>query len=229
MSKALRATAVALCAVAALTWVDDARSQPYWDMAITGGWNRASLSGGGAKLLGDDPLNKFNVGVAFLLRADEELGFEFGVRYSRKGGSGTIDTTYAIPNFKNVTAPIGDAEVTLDYIEIPILIAGILQTGESAYVRGYAGPCLGILVSADAKGVMSGEPYEEDISDTLDNIDFALDFGASFVYAFGAWSGMIDGRYAIGLNSIDDSNLDIEIKTRTWEVSLGVLIPLAHD
>lgn len=229
MGRSSRAVLAGLCVVVCLVQAKESTAQPYWDLAISGGWNNASLSGGDAKLMAQDPLNTFNVGVAFLLRADEEFGFEFGIRYSRKGGTGTIDSTFAIPNFKNVTASIGDAEVTLDYIEIPLLLAGILPTGKTSYLRGYAGPSLGILVSADAKGTMNGEPYESDISDVLNNIDFAIAVGGSFVYEFGSWSAMADGRYVIGFTSIDKSDLDTDIKTQTWEASLGVLIPLAHE
>ena len=228
MAKCFQVTLLILCSIIFIAPADDAMGEEAWDLAITGGWNNSTLSGGAEKLLGSETLNMFNFGAALLLRVNEEVGFEFGVRFSRKGGTGTIDTTYSIPNFKNVTEQIGDAEVTLDFIEFPFLLAGMLPTGQSGYLRGYAGASLGILVNADVEGTLRGQDFEADISDLVKDIEFDIVLGASYVYEFSSWSAIGDGRYSLGLNSLDDSDLDMVLKTRTWEVSLGVLIPLAR-
>lgn len=220
------AAAIALVGLAATA--TPARSQPRWDLLATGGWSNGSLSGGRDKLLGTETRNGFTAGAAALLRVGDELGFEFAARYVQKGGTGTISETYSVPNFSNVTVEIGSASVELDYVQLDILIAGILDTSAKSYLRGYIGPSLGVLVKADVHGVVNGEPFDAEIKDKLKSVDWTPTVGASFHYDLGRVDAVVDGRFAMGISSIDDSGGDFDIKTRTWQVSLGVGIPLAE-
>jgi len=216
---------LALALVAAITV--PLQAQPRWDLLVTGGWSNGNLSGGRDKLLGTETRNGFTAGAAALLRSDE-IGFEFATRYVQKGGTGTISETYAVPNFSNVTTEIGSASVELDYVHIDILIAGIFDTSTKSYLRGYIGPSLGVLLSADVNGVVNDEPFEAEIKEKLKPVDWTPTVGASFHYDLGRVSAVVDGRFSMGISSIDDSGGDYNIKSRTWQVSLGIGIPLAE-
>jgi opacity protein-like surface antigen len=218
----------AFVAAALATIALPVQAQPRWDLLVTGGWSNGNLSGGRDKLLGTETRSGFTAGAAALLRANDELGFEFAARFVQKGGTGTILETYSVPNFSNVTTEIGQASVELDYVHFDILIAGILDTSMNSYLRGYIGPSLGVLVSANVHGVADGEPFDADMKDKLKSVDWTPTVGASFHYDFGSVSAAVDGRYSMGIFSIDDSGGDYDIKTRTWQISLGIGIPLAE-
>jgi len=221
-------TRIALTAALVLAALASAPAHAQrWDLLVSGGWSNGNLSGGRDKLLGTETRNGFTAGVGALLRADDELGFEFAARYVQKGGTGTISETYAVPNFSNVTEEIGQATVAADYVQIDILIAGILDTSAKSYLRGYIGPSLGVLVKANADGVIDGEPFEQDMKDNFKSVDWTPTIGASFHYDVGAVALVLDGRFSMGISSIDDTAGDHDIKTRTWQVSLGAAIPLA--
>ena len=202
---------------------DEAR----WDLFITGGWSRGMINDRDKLVANDQEVNGYTAGVAAQLRIYDEFAIEAGVRYTQKGGKGTIDSTFSVPNFANVTQPIGSATVELDYIELPLLFAFIWETSYDSYLRGYFGPSINWLVRSHVTGVSGGQPIDQDMDDVLSNAEWTVVVGASFNYNFDSWQALIDGRWVMGLSSIDDVSEDIAMRTETWEFSLGVGIPLA--
>lgn len=132
-----------------------------------------------------------------------------------------------------------DAEETikLSYLSFPILAK--VAFGESK-VKPYllAGPEISFLLSgkdfakatseAEAQGITVG-PYtvelEEDIKESLESTELAIDFGAGLGYTFGTAEVFVDFIYSLGITKInkEDFTADQDIKNQTIMINLGVL------
>ncbi len=101
-----------------------------------------------------------------------------------------------------------DAGYKMTYIDIPVL-AKFSVPMEGAFAPCFfAGPYIGLLMSAD----MYYEDEEESIKDDLKSTDFGLMFGGGFDYDMGEGYLTFDVRYALGLTSLDDSEDELDIK-----------------
>jgi hypothetical protein len=113
---------------------------------------------------------------------------------------------------KKVGTPTGD--VTLDYLEIPILLR--LNAGSSnlggVSVFGVVGPAFDVRL----KGKLN---FDEGIDDQTEAVDVGLSVGAGVeITRF-----IIEGRYTRGLRSIDKGlSLDRKIKTESFAVMFGL-------
>ena len=90
-------------------------------------------------------------------------------------------------------AKSGNTELKLNYINIPVLLQYMTNSG----FRLQTGPQLGFLVSAESK---AGD-VEVDIDDNLKSIDFSWAFGAGYLFASGFG---IDARFNLGITDIND-------------------------
>jgi len=119
-----------------------------------------------------------------------------------------------------------------NYIEIPALVR--IAFG-AANTRPYifAGPSLGIRLSADIEASMGGSSLSGDIKDLTSSTDFGLAFGGGLKFQLENLAIFVDGRYALGLSDIFKGGTsttfeadDAEIKTRGIQIMGGVLFPL---
>lgn len=207
-----------------------AAENPTWELVFYGGGVTASFTGSEAKdFVGDEYNEGFTGGLGLILRADEEIAVETGIRYVRKGGAGTFLRSFAIPNFTNVISEVGTGEFTLDYVEVPLLVAGVLDVGARSHVRGFAGIALGILVDTGLEGTIDDEPLDVELDGVFSDIDFSGVVGAAYRYAFESFALHIDGRWSRSLVSIEnDDTVDPKITNNVWALSLGVGLPLAY-
>jgi Outer membrane protein beta-barrel domain len=111
-----------------------------------------------------------------------------------------------------------DGKIKVDYAIIPILARYRLSSsGEGLVVYGGAVP--GVKLRAQATAESGGQAVKTDISDDIETFDFGVAFGGAF--EFGRWS--IDGRYTLGLISINaDPENDAKIKNRLISGLVGV-------
>jgi len=201
---------------------------PTWEIMATAGGTSSQFTGRSADTFGKESREGATIGVATFLRVWDELGFEFGIRYTQKGATGDILQTEAIPNFKNVTSVIGNAEFNLAYIEFPLLIAGILDLGDRANVRGYFGPSLAILVRGEAFGTLEGQPFRTNVTNIISDFDFVVTVGATVTYEFDAMNLLFDFRYGAGITSITKETAEyLEVKNGTSSMSIGLAFPIA--
>jgi len=216
--------AVVVAALCVLVSVP-AQAQPYWNAWVEGGWTRATLNPT-SKLLNDfSSINGFAGGVQAQVRLWDAFGLGIGVRYVQKGGKGEIDSTFSIPNYKNVTETIGSAEVTVDEIEIPIVFAYIFDVGANSWVRAYFGPNIGIILKAHLTGERDGQAIDDDIGSYVQNAEYAYMFGASYNYDMTKFSLLVDYRYTAGLSDVTEGD---DIKTQTNELLVGIGIRWGH-
>ena len=113
---------------------------------------------------------------------------------------------------KKVGTPTGD--VTLDYLEIPVMLR--VNAGSSnldgVSVFGVLGPVLDVRL----KGKLN---FEDGLDDQTESVDVGITVGAGIeITRF-----IIEGRYTRGLRSIDKNlSLDREITTRAFAVMFGI-------
>lgn len=217
-----------IVAVLLTAFVDEAPAdEARWDLFISGGGSNSVLNDRDKLVANDQSIHGVTVGVAFQLRIYDEFGIDAGIRYTEKGGAGTIDSTFTIPHSANVTKQIGSAVVELDYIEFPLLFAFIWETSYDSYLRGYFGPSINWLVSSKVTGVVEGQPFEGDLDGEISNAEWTVVVGASFNYNFGGWQALVDYRFVAGISGIENGAPDISLNTQTHEFSLGVGFRLA--
>ena len=140
--------------------------------------------------------------------------------------AGTIDSTFAIATFKDVTRAIGSADITLDYVEIPVVFVVFGNLSENSYLRGYIGPSVNILTRARMEGVIDHSPIDHDIKSDLQATQVSGVLGAGYTYEFKGWRLALDVRYWQGITKLVDGP---DIKTREFDAGVGVGIPLARD
>ncbi len=95
----------------------------------------------------------------------------------------------------------GDEKFKLTYIDIPVLLMYQFPMEGSVTPSIFAGPYLGILLSA--KDEFAGE--EIDVKDVVKSTDFGLVFGAGVdIKAGDKGKFIVNGRYALGLSNAND-------------------------
>lgn len=122
------------------------------------------------------------------------------------------------------------ADIRLDYIEVPILLHLQLGAGPIApYV--VAGPAFAFEAGCSLKISTEGASIEVDCDDDEDELerkkfDVGAMFGAGFGFAAGPGSIIVDGRYNLGLMNIVEDTPDAELKHRAFYFTAGYQIPL---
>lgn len=97
-----------------------------------------------------------------------------------------------------------DRKFKLNYIEIPLLAKVSLSTEGDFSPVIFAGPAIGILMTAkDTNG-----DVEVDVKENFKSTDFSLVAGAGFDYMIGRECLIFDVRYTVGLVNVVESDED---------------------
>lgn len=103
--------------------------------------------------------------------------------------------------------------IKADYLNLPLMAKYYVAEGFSIE----AGPQVGFLMSAKAKGEAGGSSAEEDIKDQFKGIDFGVNFGLGYKLENGLNFG---ARYNLGLADIPDSD-NVSLKNAVIQLSVG--------
>jgi hypothetical protein len=151
---------------------------------VKGGLNMATGTGTDATDL------KMKMGIVGGVFMSYDITEIFAVQpellYSMKGAS------YDIPDV--------DASMNLNYFEIPLLLKVNFPTEGKIKPSLYAGPALGILMSAKSEG----EGASEDIKDYMKTMDIGIVAGAGIGYQMEKGMLFLEGRYEIGMSTVSD-------------------------
>jgi opacity protein-like surface antigen len=200
-----------------------------WDGVAYGGWSRGELVGSNQPFDGSGSRDGFTVGLGLLFRMNDDLGWEFGARYTRKGADGEVDLTdYTSGSIDPNARVLGTGTTTLDYVEFPVTIAGYLPV-RTGYLRGYLGLGIGVLTAATFEGTVDDAAVDVDLMDKLEEVDGTWIIGASYTYELARAHLWLDARYAGGARSIDKSAREYDVKTSTFEFALGLGVPLGGN
>jgi len=173
--------------------------------------------GGGVKgglTLADIPnsLDAFDEpGVSTSLR----VGFAAGGFLSIRFGGGFSIQPEVLFTQKGVKLEVsdgalsGDVKYQADYLDVPVLARVTFGKG----VRGYlfAGPSFDIKLNAKMKIGIMGQSEEEDISDDVEDFEFAVVFGGGV--EFGPL--LLEARWSEGLSNLNTDPAEPELKSRT--------------
>ncbi|HEY6953385.1 MAG TPA: porin family protein [Bacteroidota bacterium] len=174
-------------------------------LGIKGGVNFANVSGADAA-----PNSKTRTGFAAGAYLEISLPMLFTIQpeilYSQKG-------FVADENFFGTPVKVTGK---LDYLEIPVLVKYSFPV-PVVKPSLYAGPALGILLSAKAKAEANGQSAETDIKDQTTSTDFGIVFGASANIAIIT----VDVRYTLGLTSLD-KNGSGKAYNRVFGIMVGI-------
>ena len=132
----------------------------------------------------------------------------------------------ALYAMKGAKFTAGDDECTwkLTYIEIPMLFK--INIPMSGAVRPFiaAGPEVAFKVSATWEGTENGIPFDEDIPD-MAGTDLGIIFGGGVGFPFMSHTAMLEGRYDLGLTTLDDpeeGDEEDDVKNNVISILLGI-------
>ena len=165
------------------------------------GLNMANVTGDDAE---GDLSSKmgFAVGVFFTYNFSPTFALQPEVLYTMKG---VTETALGI-----------DIDIKLDYIEIPVLFKFTFGQGTTKPCF-FAGPAMAFLMSAKMEAM--GESL--DIKDQTKSMDLGIVVGGGVDFAMGNGTMTFDGRYTMGMSSIDDTDYDEDIKNTNISFMLG--------
>jgi hypothetical protein len=192
---------LALTVVFALLPTSDATAQLKWEGGVKGGLSMANFYGDD---IDNTSLKIGAAGGAFVTAHVTEM---FGVR---------LEGLYVQKGAKYDSAGV-TADWKFDYIEIPLLGVASFAAAEKMMINVFAGPALGILVSAKVEDL--------DVKDNMKSMDFGVTGGAGFTYAMEAFTILLEGRFTLGLMSIDDTEAEANVKNMNFAVMGGFAIP----
>jgi opacity protein-like surface antigen len=202
-----------------------AASAQEWLLDIYGGWSYSNLTGGSSSLLGGDYKSGFGGGVGGELKLNEDWGWEFGLWYVQKGTQGVWGTGSTNNGFLPDPNDVFDGTVSLDYVELPILVNVYFPVGDAANIRGYIGPAFAFLVRSEASGTLNGTDGTIDVEDKFDDADITVMIGAGGQWDVGRVNVLLDFRWDIGTTNISKVP-DTVLRTSTILVTAGIGIPI---
>lgn len=139
------------------------------------------------------------VGLFTSIEVTPRFAFQPEFLYSQKGSK-----------LRFAFDPNQEAEVKLDYFEVPLLADIRLNEGVNR-VSLMVGPTIAFRLRAEA------EPEDENIEDELEKNDYGLTAGAALTMG----QFVIDGRYTWGLRNINVDKDEEKVTNRTLSVTVG--------
>jgi hypothetical protein len=103
---------------------------------------------------------------------------------------------------------------TYGYLHIPVLVRARLMREGTFVPVVFAGPAVGILLSAKWDG--------DDVKDSFKSTDFGADLGVGAEIALGEMKLLIDLRYYLGLTDVYEST-EFSMKNRGFMLTAGLL------
>jgi hypothetical protein len=141
-------------------------------------------------------------GGAFVQWRFSKIGIQPEILFSQQGSKIKFNTQ--------------DLEANYSYLNIPIIVKLYTIAG----INLQAGPQFGFLTKAESDyNPITGEPINstEDFKGAYKKSDVSLALGVGWDLPFGL---TVDGRYNLGLSSVDDEAA-FETKNQVWQVSVG--------
>ena len=114
----------------------------------------------------------------------------------------------------------GDAELSIDYIEVPVLL--VARFGEST-IRPlvFAGPVIGFESKCEVSALGESADCGDDPDDPVEteSTDFGAAIGGGVEFDAGGFTLLFDGRYTLGLRDVDPGSGSA--KNRAWSFMAG--------
>lgn len=175
------------------------------------GLNIASIAGDDADQILEgqtlDSRTGFAGGLFFMYQFSNMFAIQPEAYYTMKGA------TYSESG--------ADLTISLDYIEVPILVKFIIPIEGSAIKPSiFAGPSIGFNMTAKSKVEFDGESQENDFKDDTKSTEFSLAFGGGLGFPVGNGELGVDIRYILGMSTFDDSSDPWDLKNNVINFNL---------
>lgn len=166
-------------------------------------------------------------GGFFTYSINEQFAIQTELLYVEKGAEWSEEFYDYISGYY-ITAR-GDADLTLKYIEIPVLAKFIIPVQTSTVKPNiFCGLALAINTEAEIemKGSINIDGYSEsfseteDISDEINSFDMGLIFGAGIDIPAGNGAVTLDARYNMGLLNVSEED-DVDLKNSMISFMIG--------
>jgi hypothetical protein len=163
----------------------------------------------GAEVTAPDPRLGFTGGGFIGADYGKGLGYRFDLLYAQKGGTSSDSTS-----------------INVDYIEVATLFVYRLKLSERFALRAFAGPVVGLWVSAET----DLGPTDEDIGEIVEHWELSGTIGAEFNAKTGPYILLLEARYMQGTQvfesvGLDGEPLDIQAANGGISVMAGVAVP----
>lgn len=188
-----------------------AHAVTHCTIGVKGGMSIANVGGDDADSVATDSRNGFAGGAFFQADVSKNFGVRVEALYTMKGASDTSEGF--------------DATFKFDYFEFPILLVGQVPASESVTLSAFVGPTLGFNVKSEAEVTFLGVTGSQDIED-IASFEFGIAFGAGVTFDMGSFSIVVDGRYAMGMTTIDDSDDNLDVKNQGFIAMAGIGFPI---
>jgi hypothetical protein len=161
---------------------------------LKAGLNLANFGADAKDIFDSKTLVGFHVGGYLTFNVSDALSVQPEVLYNSVGAKSEGD---------------GDVDIVVDYISIPVML--LYNVNENFNIQ--AGPQLGLLLGANAKG----DGASVDIKDFFKSTDFGINFG------LGANFGKLNAtaRYCLGLANVFEDSGDEKGTNNVIQLSLG--------
>lgn len=191
-------------ALALFAFADDAAAQRPMRVGIIGGYNMASFWGDDAEDV--DSRSGFDVGGLIQVPMGDMITIQPEVHYSQRG------------------ATVGDTEIALDYIHVPLLFKAGLPLAEGMDFDFLVGPSFGFNMSCSMSVDDADDVDCPD--DTVKGFDYGIIAGGSIAWAAGPGDILVDVRYDLGLTAIGDEEDAADLKNSALQFLVGYAFPL---
>ena len=104
-------------------------------------------------------------------------------------------------------------EVEIDYLELPVLFKWEPEMKGNMQPTIFAGPHLGLLLSAKAGGI--------DVTNQIKSTDFGVTFGAGIGTKMSSGELFLDVRFDLGMSRIGENSPEVDIKNTAFLVAVG--------
>lgn len=180
-------------------------------LGVKGGLSMASLKWTDSAAL--ESLTRPVFGVFFAFNLNKTFAIQPEIYYLTQGGIETFES--------EMIAKYVDR---YKYLHVPVLAKVRLMPDNKLTPIIFAGPAVGLLLSAHFKYLIDGvEEFDKDIKANLEKTNFSIVFGGGVEYKMDKLMLVLDIRYDLGLANIDGYNDPTDtLKTRAFMFMIGV-------
>jgi hypothetical protein len=221
----MRTLATVVIALFVAISISDSTLAQQLSVGARAGYVSSTLSWSAAQQVETSWNPNFHIGAVSRLGLHRVFALQLEVWYAEKSSGARFPEENA------------DADIELSYLEIPLLIQVRMPLGPDSSVAPhlFAGPSVALELECGVSLIVDGELMNADCDDPdiqPDRSTTAVDlvFGAGIEIQAGPGAIQLDAMFDLGLMNLngDPQAPDDSIKTKTWMLSLGYLIPVAR-
>ena len=184
------------------------------------GINYATLAGADVRNPTTQSITTLNAGVFATFHVGSLFDIQPEVLYTRKGCKASADEEF----FFGMNLHI-EQTGTISYLEIPVLLKLNIPFLSNSIIRPvvFVGPAVSFVLKSKVELEINGESAPEQQFSDLNSSDFGVVFGAGMDFTFlSAITISLDARYDLGLQSINTSSNQKDIRNRVMAITAGI-------